>query len=162
MAALNAEIPGDLKTAVDHAVVDRKTTVKAAVIEALTAWLRGSVPKTEQTLTCPACESTLSVDPGLSGKVMVLRISPKLEQTQKSNLSVVEFDPQILQIGRAALRALRNRPVAAQALIDGLTDLAGPDDSEIPGQEDVRGTNPSGKGGRKPDRGIAGHHKKTG
>jgi hypothetical protein len=40
MAALNAEIPAELKKAFDHACLDRDLTLKAAVAEALQNWVQ--------------------------------------------------------------------------------------------------------------------------
>lgn len=44
MAAFNAEIDAELKDAVKKAVVDRKTSMKDAVTQALKAWLANAIP----------------------------------------------------------------------------------------------------------------------
>lgn len=42
MAALNAEIPDDLKRKLDLAVAHRDVTLKSAITEAITQWLGGN------------------------------------------------------------------------------------------------------------------------
>lgn len=63
MAALNIEIDKSLKKALDHAVTERETTLKAAVAQAITAWIAANVP---------ASAPNLHIEPQLAPAVVEL------------------------------------------------------------------------------------------
>lgn len=80
---LNVRVPPDLDKQFELECVNRGLTKQAATWEALRRWLASeSVPKTEQTLTCPRCESTLSVDQSGLTKVMEPGSVPISEQRE--------------------------------------------------------------------------------
>jgi hypothetical protein len=87
---LNVRVPPDLDKQFELECVNRGLTKQAATWEALRRWLASeSVPKTEQTLTCPRCESTLSVDQSGLTKVMDLGPVPSPETCNVSHKSGV-------------------------------------------------------------------------
>ena len=87
---LNVRVPPDLDKQFELECVNRGLTKQAATWEALRRWLASeSAPKTEQTLTCPRCESTLSVDQSGLTKVMDPGSVPISEQRTNSHDSAV-------------------------------------------------------------------------
>jgi hypothetical protein len=62
MAALNAEIPSELKKALDHACLDRDMTLKAAVAEALRNWVEFKAPASKRASESPGLFDGLNED----------------------------------------------------------------------------------------------------
>lgn len=77
-----SRITEDLEVRLDVACAERRVKRPDAIEAAIRLWVTsGSVPESEQTLLCPACESTISIDP--NGLTKVIEPGPVLKKEQK-------------------------------------------------------------------------------